>query len=105
MSLLLETVVETPQTVTYSPFMIEAVYSVAHGLHQFLEENCASPVEWNRATESCNGQKRALNGSVLFDYGPSNNRMINIICFLPYLFSLKQSLSTLSKGNVKLLNN
>ena len=37
---------------TFAPFIIEAVYSVAHGLHNFLEENCDSPVEWNRTTMS-----------------------------------------------------
>ena len=53
---------------TFASFIIEAVYSVAHGLHNFLVENCASPVEWNRTTASCKGQKMTLNGSVLFDY-------------------------------------
>ena len=47
---------------------IQAVYSVAHGLHRFLEENCDNPVQWNRTTQACKGQKITTNSSVIFDY-------------------------------------
>ena len=53
---------------TFSPFVIPAVYSLAHGLQDFLDDNCDSPIEWNRTTQSCKGQNMALNTSVLFDY-------------------------------------
>ena len=53
---------------TFSSFMIEAVYSAAYGLHNFLQENCDSSFEWNRTTQSCKGQNLTLNSSVLFDY-------------------------------------
>ena len=53
---------------TYSPFVIPAVYSFAHGLQDFLNDHCDSPIEWNRTTQSCKGQNLALNTSVLFDY-------------------------------------
>ena len=53
---------------TFVPFIVQAVYSAAHGLQDFLNENCDHPVEWNRATKSCKGQNVTLNSSVLFDY-------------------------------------
>ena len=52
---------------TFSPFMIEAVYSAAYGIHNFLTDNCDIPFKWNRTSQSCEGQNVTLNGSVLFD--------------------------------------
>ena len=53
----------------YVPSVIDAVYSVAHGLQEFLSDNCDGPrIMWNTSTHSCIGQKADINGSVLFDY-------------------------------------
>ena len=48
--------------------MIDAVYTFAHALQNFLSENCEQPLFWNRANNSCQGQKRQLNGPALLEY-------------------------------------
>ena len=53
---------------TFAPFVVEAVYSIAYGIDSFLTENCDQPVEWVHFNQSCKGQKRPLNGSVLLEY-------------------------------------
>ena len=50
------------------PRTIEAVYTFAYALQDYLDDNCDQPVEWNRANYSCKGQKRALNGSTMLEY-------------------------------------
>ena len=52
----------------YVPTVIDAVYSLAYGLHDFLIENCGSPIEWDPNTQSCSGQKMEISGPVLFEY-------------------------------------
>ena len=51
-----------------TPFVVDAVYSIAYGLDQFLKENCDWPVKWNRITRSCKGQQREYSGSILLEY-------------------------------------
>ena len=53
---------------TFAPFVVEAVYSAAVGIDNFLKENCDQPVEWLRSNRSCKGQKKPLDGSVLLEY-------------------------------------
>ena len=50
------------------PLTIDAVYTFAHALNDFLMENCDQPMVWNRADNACNGQRRQLNGSALLEY-------------------------------------
>ena len=51
-----------------TPFVVDAVYSIAHGLNNFLQENCEQPVVWNRTAQSCKGQTKELSGSTLLPY-------------------------------------
>ena len=37
------------------PLVIDAVYTFAHSLHQFLLENCYPPLQWDRANGTCKG--------------------------------------------------
>lgn len=68
------------------PLVIDAVYTYAHALENYLNENCGSPLIWNRTEQSCNGQKYDLNGSssllqyiaqVNFTSPTGNNIMFN----------------------------
>ena len=53
----------------YVPTVIDAVYSAAHGLHDFLTDNCdGPPYVWNSSKQSCIGQKADINGSALLHY-------------------------------------
>ena len=52
----------------YASLTIDAVYTFANALDRFLKENCDQPTFWNRADNSCSGQKRQLNGSALLEY-------------------------------------
>ena len=50
------------------PFIVDAVYVFAHAIQSFLDDNCDSPLKWNRATQQCDGMKRKLNGKNLLEY-------------------------------------
>ena len=52
----------------YVSQVIDAVYTFAHALQNFLSENCEQPLFWNRANNTCQGQTRQLNGSALLEY-------------------------------------
>ena len=52
----------------YVSQVIDAVYTFAHALQNFLSENCEQPLFWNRVNNSCWGQRRQLNGSALLEY-------------------------------------
>ena len=56
----------------FIPLVIDAVYTFAHALHNFLEENCNATAEgpflWFRENGTCLGQSRELNGSALLEY-------------------------------------
>ena len=52
----------------YVSQVIDAVYTFAHALQNFLSENCEQPLFWNRVNNSCQGQRRQLNGSTLLEY-------------------------------------
>ena len=50
------------------PLIIDAVYVFAHAIQNFLDNNCGSPLRWNRATQQCNGMKNEFNGENLLGY-------------------------------------
>ena len=50
------------------PLIIDAVYVFAHAIQDFLNNNCDSPLRWNRATQQCDGMINELNGENLLDY-------------------------------------
>ena len=50
------------------PFVIDAVYTYAHALQNFLDDNCDSPLMWNRTTRRCDGMKLNLTGENLLKY-------------------------------------
>ena len=47
---------------------IDAVYSVAHAINNFLNDNCNQPLVWYPENQTCLGQNRKLNGSNLLEY-------------------------------------
>ena len=50
------------------PFVIDAVYAFAHALQNFLNNNCDSPLRWNRATQQCDGMKHNITTPNLLGY-------------------------------------
>ncbi|XP_011403383.1 PREDICTED: metabotropic glutamate receptor 2-like [Amphimedon queenslandica] len=53
---------------TFIPLVIDAVYSIAFAIRDYLNDNCKQPIQWNRRTLSCDGNSDRLNGSVLLRY-------------------------------------
>ena len=53
---------------SYDATAIDAVYSVAHAINNFLNDNCNQPLVWYHENQTCLGQKRTLNGSNLLEY-------------------------------------
>ena len=47
---------------------VDAVYSVAHAINNFLNDNCNQPLVWYRENQTCLGQKQKLNGSNILEY-------------------------------------
>ena len=50
------------------PLIIDAVYVFAHAIQNFLDNNCDSPLRWNRTAQQCDGMKHALSGENLLGY-------------------------------------
>ena len=50
------------------PFVIDAVYTFAYALQDFLDDNCDSPLSWNRTTHRCVGMNITLTGENLLKY-------------------------------------
>ena len=50
------------------PFAINAVYTFAHAIQNFLDNNCDSPLIWNRTMQHCDGMKHQLTGKNLLGY-------------------------------------
>ena len=44
------------------------MYTFAHALQNFLDDNCDSPIRWNRTAQQCDGMMNELNGSSLLGY-------------------------------------
>lgn len=66
----------------YVELVIDAVYSIAHALNDFMSDNCDRPIQWESATQTCVGQSKLLNGTELRNYlskvnftSPSGNRV------------------------------
>ena len=68
----------------FIPLVIDATYTFAHVLHNFLVDNCnatdTAPFLWFRDNHTCLGQSRQLNSSALLEYlmtvnftSPTNN--------------------------------
>ena len=55
------------------PNVIDAVYSVAHAIHSFIQDNCQQPVVWFANNQTCTGMKLAFNGKNLRNYLKSVN--------------------------------
>ncbi len=52
----------------FIPLVIDAVYTFAYALQDYLDDNCDKPLQWFRANQSCRGQKEELNGEELLRY-------------------------------------
>ena len=52
----------------FIPLVIDSVYSIAHALQDFFNNNCEQPFEWYRSNRTCRGQINELNGSSLLSY-------------------------------------
>ena len=52
----------------FIPLVIDAVYSAAHAIQDFINANCDKPFTWARNSMTCNGGKRELTGPVLLEY-------------------------------------
>lgn len=57
----------------FVPLIIDAVYTHAHALQNYLEEICESPVMWNSDTNSCNGQNQTFERSNLLRHLNASN--------------------------------
>ena len=53
---------------TLVPAVIDAVYSVAHAIHEFIQDNCQQPVVWISENQTCVGQTKTFNGQSLLPY-------------------------------------
>ena len=65
------------------PLVVDAVYTYAYALQNFLTENCAQPVQWFSNNRTCMNQVRELNGNALLEYikkvdfiSPTGNRVV-----------------------------
>ena len=47
---------------------IDAVYSVAHAMNDFFNDNCNKPLVWYPENQTCLGQNRELNGLNFLEY-------------------------------------
>lgn len=52
----------------FIPLVVDAVYTYAHALDNFLNDSCQLPIRWDRVNRTCVGQTQALTGSILLDY-------------------------------------
>ena len=50
------------------PLVIDAVYSVAHALNDFFNDNCNKPRIWFSDNQTCLGQTEELSGKILLEY-------------------------------------
>jgi metabotropic glutamate receptor 2/3/metabotropic glutamate receptor 6/7/8 len=52
----------------FIPLVVDAVYTYAQALQDFLDENCQEPLQWFPNNRTCFNQTRALNGATLLEY-------------------------------------
>ena len=50
------------------PFVVDAVYLLAHAIQNFLDDNCDSPLKWDRTAQRCEGMKYSLTSKTLLGY-------------------------------------
>ena len=50
------------------PLVIDAVYSVAHAIHNSIMDNCPQPVVWYPNNHTCQGQSNTISGEMLASY-------------------------------------
>ena len=50
------------------PLVIDAVYSAAHALNDFFNDNCNKPLIWFSDNQTCLGQTEELSGKTLLEY-------------------------------------
>ena len=50
------------------PPVIDAVYSVAHAIHNSIMDNCPKPVVWYPNNRSCQGQSNTISGEMIARY-------------------------------------
>ena len=50
------------------PLIIDAVYSVAHALNDFFDDNCNKPLIWFSDNQTCLRQTEELSGKILLEY-------------------------------------
>ena len=53
---------------SYTPFVIDAVFTYAHAINNFLNDNCPKPIVWNTTSRTCEGISTVPSGSILRDY-------------------------------------
>lgn len=52
----------------FIPLVVDAVYTYAYALQNFLDDHCAQPLQWFPENRTCFNQTRELNGSSLLEY-------------------------------------
>ena len=52
----------------FDSFVIDAVYSFAHAIHNFLNDSCEQPLVWYSQNQTCLGQSQEFNGENLLKY-------------------------------------
>ena len=58
----------TYQQGSFIPLVVDAVFSAAHTLHNFLEANCDQPIVWYQTNRTCAGQRNELTGANLLGF-------------------------------------
>ena len=67
------------------PLVVDAIYSVAHAINNFFNENCEQPLVWYQINQTCLGHtnETRLNGKVLLKYlsnvsftSPTGNKVV-----------------------------
>ena len=53
---------------TFIPLVIDAVYSIAFAIRDYLNDNCNQPIQWNRKTSTCDGNNVTFTGPILLSY-------------------------------------
>lgn len=52
----------------FIPLVVDAVYTYAQALQDFLDENCDQPLRWFPSNRTCYNQSRDLTGATLLEY-------------------------------------
>ena len=53
---------------SFDPLVIDAVYSFAHAINNFLFENCELPITWFTYNQTCKGSEKIVDGETLHHY-------------------------------------